>query len=136
MYDNTDKFVVFLSMYLNLFSVIGLLIFLPLHYITYSIRERSKTWARISYVLKKFSYLSLLCLFSMYTVTLSLWIISLFSESMKSTDIFVAFIVMMIIGFVIWVISLFAYLVLTTILSVFGVTLLSLFELKNQLTKK
>ena len=135
MYDNADKLVVSLSIYLNLFSVIGLLILLPLYYFTENLRRRYKYWARTSYFLKKLSYVSLLCLVSMYALTFSLLIISFFTENLSSTSILSAFVIMIVIGVVIWAISLFLYLILMVALSVFGVTLFSLSQLKNQINK-
>ena len=135
MYDNADKLVVSLSIYLNLFSVIGLLIFLPLHYFTENLRRKYKYWASTSYFLKKLSYVSLLCLVSMYALTFSLLIISFFTENLSSTSILSAFVIMIVIGVVIWAISLFLYLMLMVALSVFGVTLFSVSQLINQINK-
>jgi hypothetical protein len=135
MYDNTDKLVVSLSIYLNLFSVIGLLIFLPLHYFTENLRRKYKYWASTSYFLKKLSYILILCLISMYALTFSLLIISFFTESLSSTSILTAFVIMIVIGLVIWAISLFLYLMLMVALSVFGVTIFSVSQLINQINK-
>ena len=135
MYNNADKLVVSLSIYLNLFSVIGLLIFLPLHYFTENLRRKYKYWASASYFLKKLSYISLLCLVSMYALTFSLLIISFFTENLSSTSILSAFVIMIVIGVVIWAISLFLYLMLMVALSVFGVTLFSVSQLINQINK-
>jgi len=135
MYDNADKLVVSLSIYLNLFSVIGLLIFLPLHYFTENLRRKYKYWASTSYFLKKLSYILILCLISMYALTFSLLIISFFTESLSSTSILTAFVIMIVIGLVIWAISLFLYLMLMVALSVFGVTIFSVSQLINQINK-
>ncbi len=135
MYDNADKLVVSLSIYLNLFSVIGLLIFLPLHYFTENLRRKYKYWASTSYFLKKLSYILILCLVSMYALTFSLLIISFFTESLSSTSILTAFVIMIVIGLVIWAISLFLYLMLMVALSVFGVTIFSVSQLINQINK-
>jgi hypothetical protein len=129
------KAIVSLSLYVNLFSITGLLLILPLHHFTRSLRERYKLWSHTSYLLKKLTYVSVLCLISMYTLTPSLWIVSLFIDSMSSTYIFVSFILMLLIGFVMWSVSLLVYSTLVMTLALFGITLFSLSQLKNQISK-
>jgi len=130
---NISYYVTLVSMYLNLFSVFGLLIFLPISLLIIAIAPDTKFWFHASYVLKKFSMMSIYATIAIYSTTLLLWIISLFVDTLPSLEIFLTFIKMVIFGFLIWSCSLFVYTILLIVLSIFGVALMSLSQLKNEL---
>jgi hypothetical protein len=130
---NISYYVTLVSVYLNVFSVFGLLLFLPISLLILAIAPDTKFWFHSSYVLKKFSMMSIYATIAIYTTTLLLWIISLFVDTLPSLEIFLTFIKMMIFGFLIWSCSLFLYTILLIVLSIFGVALMSLSQLKNEL---
>ncbi len=130
---NLSHYVTLVSVYLNVFSVVGLLIFLPISILINTFAPDTKFWFHTSYSLKKFLKLSIYATVAIYSTMLLLWIISLFVDTLPSLDIFLTFVKMMIFGFLIWSCSLLFYTILLTVLSIFGVAVISISQLKNEL---
>ncbi len=128
---NLSHYAVLVSVYASILSVIGSLLFPPISILLAF--SSSHVAFKISYSLKKLSLVFNWFFIFLYMVFPCLWFISLFIENISSLDIFLTYTKMAIFGFLIWACSLLVYLIFIVILSFFGVTALSLNQLKKQL---
>ncbi len=133
--SNFVHYGVLISTYLNIFCVLFALILFPLSILLGVIWSNSSFFAKLIYYVTKITYVLFLLLIICYSLGFCILILSGFLESIKFKDALLLVIEQWIFLTIIWGISLLAYLAIIIVLLPFGITLISLSQVKDQLTK-
>ena len=133
--SNFVHYCVLISTYLNIFCVLFALILFPLSILLGIVLSNSNFFAKLIYYVTKITHVLFLLLIICYSLGFCILILSGFLESIKFKDALLLVIEQWIFLTIIWGISLLAYLAIIILLLPFGITLLSLSQVKDQLTK-
>jgi hypothetical protein len=132
---NLSHYVTLVSIYINVLFIVSLFVFLPIAAIISIFLPDTNNWKKVIYVLKKTFLVSVWSLVAIHFSVLSVWIISLFVGALPSLDIFLTLVKMFTFTSVIWTCALLLYCVVFFVLSIFGISIFSISQIKKQLLK-